>query len=158
MRKLIRKKSVIGRKDKVDFPELDLIDIDVKIDTGAFSSAIHCHNIEIIDSDTAPKVRFNLLDPSHPDYDEKEFLLPVHSQKPVKSSSGEIENRIFIKTKILIFGKMRPIQLSLTDRSDMKFPVLIGRKLLKGKFVVDVAKRDLSFLAKYKSRKRKSSR
>ncbi len=147
----MKKKITIGRKDKIDFPELGLFDIDAKVDTGAYTSAIHCHNIEIIETENASKVRFNLLDPSHPDYDEKEFLLPVHQQKEVKSSSGTAEARIFIKTKIMLFGSMMDIELSLTDRSDMKFPVLLGRKLLHGKFIVDVTKRDLSSLKKYRA-------
>ena len=142
----IRKPQLIGRKDKADFPLLDLFNIDVKIDTGAYSSSIHCHNIEIIntDSDDAGKVRFNLLDPSHPDYNEKEFVLPVSRVKNVKSSSGVAESRIFIKTKILLFNSMYNIELNLTDRSNMKYPVLLGRKLLKNRFMVDVTREFLS--------------
>lgn len=144
-------KRIIGRKDRIDFPELILIDIDVKIDTGAYTSSIHCHNIELIDNDDILKVRFNLLDPSHPDHNEKEFILPVYKHKQVRSSSGEAEKRIFIITKALIFDQLIDVELSLTDRSDMKFPVLLGRKVLRKRFIVDVMKRDLSFIQKHKT-------
>ena len=140
-----RQPILIGRKDKVDFPELALEDIDVKVDTGAYTSSIHCHNIERIGTD---RVRFNLLDPTHAHFNEKEFILPFAQMKDVKSSSGTAEERIFITTAILIFGELIPLQLSLTDRSDMKYPVLLGRKLLKHRFIVDVSKINLSYKAK----------
>lgn len=148
----ISEKTIIGRKDKADFPTLDLYDIDVKIDSGAYTSSIHCHNIELIrQNDKTSMVRFNLLDPDHPDYDEKEFLLPVQRIKNVKSSSGAAERRIFIKTDIILFGNSYPIELSLTDRSDMKYPVLLGRRLLKKGFIIDVARINLSYRRKKKS-------
>jgi hypothetical protein len=148
--------QLIGRKDKADFPLLDLYNIDVKIDTGAYSSSIHCHNIEIIYNGTvAEKVHFNLLDPTHQDYNEKEFILPIFRIKKVKSSSGVAENRIFIKTKILLFNNIYNLELNLTDRSNMKYPVLLGRKLLKNRFMVDVTKEFLSFNEKIKLEKDK---
>ena len=59
--------------------------------------------------------------------------------KHVKSSNGQIEERFFIDTDIILSGENYPIRLSITDRSSMKWPVLIGRKFLKQhKFLVDV--------------------
>jgi hypothetical protein len=146
----MKKKRIIGRIDKADFPELELYDIDIKIDTGAYTSSIHCHNIDVSEKDGSAWVQFNLLDPSHPEYDEKEFLMPVSRIKSVKSSSGESQERTFIKTYIVIYGRKFPIELSLTDRADMRFPVLIGRKLLRHRFVVDVTQKHLSVQLKNK--------
>lgn len=140
-----KKKIIIGRVDKADFPDLELYDIDVKIDTGAYTSSIHCHNIDIIEEDGKRLVHFNLLDPSHPEYDEKDYVLPLHKTKKVKSSSGDAQVRTFIKTSIILYRRRIPIELSLTDRSDMRYPVLLGRKLLKKRFVVDVFQSFLSF-------------
>ena len=53
-----------------------------------------------------------------------------------------------ITSDVLIFGKNHKIELSLTERGEMRYPILIGRKLLMGKFLVDTAKTDLSFKAK----------
>lgn len=147
-------KIIIGRRDRADFPELGLFDIDVKVDTGAYTSSIHCHNIEVVEAAGGKRVRFNLLDPDHPDYDEKEFVLPIARIKHVKSSSGSSEKRFFIKTQILLFNELIDLELSLTDRSDMKFPVLLGRKLLKKRFIVDVARFNLSYRHKQKLSKR----
>ncbi len=150
--------KILGRKDKADFPDLDLINIDVKIDTGAYTSSIHCHNIMVDESGSIPNVRFNLLDPTHDGYNEKEYILPVHQIKDVKSSSGETERRIFIKTRVRLFGKLLDLELSLTDRSDMKYPVLLGRKLLKnGYFLVNVRRINRSYKRKLKHAQKRTS-
>lgn len=129
---------IIGRTEKVDIPEWNIYDIEAKIDTGAYTSSLHCHHIVQINDDA---VRFNLLDPSHESYDEKLFELPVYKTKSVKSSNGTVEERIIIQTTIVIAGQSVDAQLSLTDRSEMRFPLLIGRRLLKGRFLVDVTRK-----------------
>lgn len=141
-------KIIIGRKDKVDFPELRLYGIDAKIDTGAYTSAIHCHNIRVKVKDGKKIAYFNLLDPLHPSYDEKELHLPVYAKKRIKNSFGQVEERYIVKTKIVLFGKSFDIELSLSDRSKMECPMLLGRKLLIKNFVVDVAKVNLSYRQK----------
>lgn len=132
---------IIGRLEHVSFPEWDLYDLDAKIDTGAYTSSLHCHHIE---KTADSKIRFNLLDPTHEVYNEKLFELPIHKEKTVKSSNGLTEKRYIVKTNIHLLGESYEIELSLTDRSEMKYPVLIGRKLLKGRFLVDVSQKYLS--------------
>ncbi len=154
MKKKLDTKKLIGRKDKVDFPKMRLYDIDAKIDTGAYTSAIHCHNIKISEKDHVKYVTFNLLDPSHPNYNEKRFRVPLHTKRRIKSSIGKSEERCIIKTLITLFGEKLEIELSLTDRSEMEYPVLIGRKLLKKGYVVDISKSDLSYKDKRKRRKK----
>jgi hypothetical protein len=65
--------------------------------------------------------------------------MPVHEVRHVKSSNGSTEERIFIKTVIELAGRRYKAELSLTDRASMKFPMLIGRKFLEKRFLVDVA-------------------
>lgn len=132
-------KRVIGRREKADFPELGLSEIDAKIDTGAYTSAIHCHDVEIFEQDGEQRVRFKLLDPNHKAYNHKSFETRVHKIKKIKSSSGQAQMRCIIKTKINFTDKPFEIELSLADRSAMEYPVLIGRKALVGRFVVDVS-------------------
>lgn len=79
------------------------------------------------------------MDKSHEAYNGKVFILPIHQKKNVKSSNGKVEERYFIKSVIEIFGKKYKAELSLTDRKDMKYPMLLGRKFLKDKFIVDVS-------------------
>lgn len=134
-------KILLGRTDIVDFPKLDLFGIHIKVDSGAYTSSIHCHNIEV--ENNILKCQF--LDSQHEKYHEKVFFFQEFTQKMVKSSNGISENRYLIKTEIFIFNEVHSIQLSLTERGSMKFPVLLGRKFLSKKFIVDTSKKNLSF-------------
>lgn len=134
-------KTLIGRTDIVDFPKLELFDIDIKVDSGANTSSFHCHSIQ--EENNVLKCQF--LDPKHEKYHEKYFIFDEFTQKMIKSSNGIAENRYLIKTEILIFNEIYPIELTLTERGSMKFPVLLGRKFLSKKFMVDTAKKNLSF-------------
>ncbi len=128
-------KLTIGRRELIDFPELGLFGIAAKIDTGAYTTALHCHDIR----EENGVLYFKLLDPSHPDYTEKEQKFTLYSQKEIKNSAGESEKRYIIKTIVRIGKKRIKSVISLTDRGTMRYPVLIGRKLLRNKFVVDVS-------------------
>lgn len=135
----------IGRKDRIDLPELDLYDIRAKVDTGAYGCALHCHHIQVVRRGNKDVLSFKGLDPSHPEYEDREFIAEKFRSKSVKSSSGETEYRFTIKTPVIIFNKSRIVEFSLTDRNKMKYPVLLGRKFLARRFVVDVQLKDISF-------------
>ena len=141
----MKKKLTIGRKDKADFPELGLNNIDIKMDTGAYTSSIHCRNIHIRVIDGVEAIAFTLLDPSHMQFNNKEFIVQQFRTKKIKNSFGSSENRFVIKSKIELFGDTWPIELSLSERGEMRFPILIGRRFLMGKFIVDTAKYNLSY-------------
>lgn len=136
-------KIIIGRLEKIDFPNLNLYQLDAKIDTGAYTSSLHCHKIEIEKRGKREWVHFYVLDPDHPEYESTQYESPVYKIKKVRSSNGQVEERVVIRQKALFFGTKRMIELSLTDRSEMKFPVLIGRKYLSHNFIVDVSKKFL---------------
>ena len=132
-------KIVIGRLEKVHFPELGMFDIDAKIDSGAYTSSIHCHDIwENSDENT---LFFKLLDPSHNDYNEKELKFNNYSKTVVKSSTGIPELRYKIKTKIQIGKKTYTTTFTLTDRAKMRYPVLLGRVVLNKRFIIDVSQK-----------------
>jgi hypothetical protein len=139
-------KRNIGRIDKVDFPLLDLFDIESKIDTGAYTSSIHCKNVKVEDN----YLKCNFLDEEHPNYHEREIVFDEYDVKVVKSSNGQSEPRYRIKTEIIIFGKTHEIYLTLSDREEMRFPVLLGRNFLSKKFVVDINQTNLSYKLKTK--------
>jgi len=137
-------KIFIGRQDIADFPELQLEKIEVKVDTGAFTSSFHCHTIQIINSGGKERLRCFFLDPEHEKYDNKEFVFDSFSRKKIRSSNGLTEERYTIETTIRLFEKVIPLELTLTERGNMRFPVLLGRKFLSGKFVVDSSRKNLS--------------
>lgn len=75
--------------------------------------------------------------------------MPVYEIRQVKSSNGTTQDRIFIKTLLQLFGLEFETELSLTDRKSMKYPMLIGRKFLENRFIVDVS---LSYESSIKKR------
>ncbi|MGD8427136.1 MAG: RimK/LysX family protein [Balneolaceae bacterium] len=145
--------KIIGRVEGIDFPEWDLQDIDAKVDTGAYTSSLHCHHIKSYRENGKEYVKFNLLDPSHDTYNDKLFKWPVYRKKTIKSSNGSREERFIVKTKVKIFESIFTAELSLTDRSEMRYPILLGRKLLNNRFLVDVSKKYISKMTAPKNSK-----
>ena len=143
-------KKTIGRVDKIDFPEFALLDIDSKIDTGAYTSAIHAYKIEETNIGSENSIKFTLLDPEHSLYNDKEFTTKNYQKKIIKSSNGTSEERYAIRTTVILFEEVYNIELTLSERSDMKYPILLGRKFLTKKFIVDTSQKNNS----YKSKKR----
>jgi hypothetical protein len=135
-------KEIIGNIDKLDFPLLNLQNVESRIDTGATNSSIHCTNIEKINDKF---VKCNLLG-------KESFVKPISKIKEVKSSNGVSQNRYFIKTQIMILGKTYISELSLNDRSSMTYPFLLGRDILIQDFIVDVSKENLSFNLKERTK------
>jgi hypothetical protein len=135
-----RDKLIIGSKESISIVDLELFDLDAKVDTGADSNALHCDDI-VINGD---EVEFKLLDEVHPAYHGKTMRFPIHKIKKVKSSNGVVQNRVAIKVGVEFFGKRYQSVISLSNRSKMKYPMLIGRKFLSGRFLVDVSQEYLS--------------
>jgi hypothetical protein len=129
-------KKIVGKKELISIVDLDLYNLDAKVDTGADSNALHCDDIHV-DSDNF--VHFRLLDEVHKSYHGRKMKMPLHKVKKVKSSNGELQIRPSIKVSVDFFGKKYKTIISLTNRADMKYPMLIGRRFLSGKFLVDVS-------------------
>ncbi|MBS1487180.1 MAG: ATP-dependent zinc protease [Bacteroidetes bacterium] len=139
--------KILGRSDRVDLPGLGIENIQAKIDTGAYTCSLHC-------SDTVVKngvLEFVLLDAEHPEFTGKVYSFKKFEQREVKNSFGEAELRYIIKTKIRLHGRLIRAEFSLSNRGNLKFPVLLGRKILRKRFLIDVTKKDLSFLEKTKN-------
>ena len=132
------KKIIIGYKDIVNFPELNLFNVPCKIDTGAMSSSLHCEEIIKLEKEGKEylKIKFN---------NNSYYITDNYKKIKIKSSNGISEKRFEIKTKIKLFNKIYKIKINLTDRGNMKHPGLIGRKLLKKYFIVDCERKNLSF-------------
>ena len=135
---------ILGRSDRVDLPGLGLEDIQAKIDTGAYTSSLHCLRAELING----HLEFVLLDEEHPEFTGIKYTFKKFEQREIKNSFGEAELRFIIKTKVKIFGQVIKAEFSLSNRGNLKFPVLLGRKILRHRFLIDVTKKDLSFIFK----------
>ena len=126
------KLKIIGRREYIDFPLLNIEHVEAKIDTGAYTCAIDCNHIELKTENGKQLLSFRLF--NNTTYEIDEF-----TRKKIKNSFGEMEERYIIKTLIAIGGKKIITTISLSDRVNMRYPVLIGRRLLKGKFIIDVS-------------------
>lgn len=135
-------KKIIGRRETISIVDLELFDLDAKVDTGADSNALHCDHIVVDEKNNS--VSFTLLDEIHQSYHGKRMTFPIYKIKKVKSSNGQVQMRPSISVSVEFFGKRYKSVISLTNRADMKFPMLLGRKFLSGKFLVDVEKENLA--------------
>jgi hypothetical protein len=117
----------------VDFPLLSIFGIEAKIDTGAYTSSLHCENITLNNNTVKPTLYFTIKQDV-----VRTFMFEEFTQKKIKNSFGEMEERFVIKTIVRIGKKKIWSAISLSKRDNMRYPVLLGRKLLKGKFLVDV--------------------
>lgn len=142
--------NIIGRRDKIDLPGLEIFDIKAKVDTGAYGCALHCHHIKIIEKDGKKVLSFQVLDPSYVDFEDHIFHFEHFEDRIIRNSGGETEHRYIIKTELVIFNTKETVEFSLTNRAKMKYPVLLGRKFLTGKFLVDVQLKYLSHRQKNK--------
>jgi len=141
--KSIENKIIVGSLELCDLPELGINDLQIRVDTGAKTSSLHVDNITRFKKNGKPWVSFDI----HPDvYDVKRVVnreAAIHDIRSVKSSNGVSEERYVIKTEFKIASKSWPIEITLTDRSDMSNLMLLGRQGMKSKMLVDPSKRFL---------------
>lgn len=133
--------QILGRSDRVDLPGLGLYNIHAKIDTGAFTSSLHCSRAEVVNG----LLEFVLLDDEHPEFTGMKFVFKEYAERDVKNSFGVAERRYVIITSIKIFDEEITAEFSLSDRDALRFPILLGRKILRDRFLIDVTKKNLSF-------------
>lgn len=131
----VNKKVMVGVFELVEFPGFGGIRSIAKLDTGAYSGALHCEKIREESSSQGKILKIIPLD------SKSEYVFDEFAVRYVKSSNGLVQKRYFIDTLIIIKSKKYPIVMSLTNRQDMKWKVLIGRKFLRQHgFVVDANK------------------
>lgn len=138
----IKPKQLLGKREYVDFPDLGLFGINAKIDTGAYTTALHCHAVHLRTEGGKKLLCFIPLGTADGG-SEQEFCFSEFSRKVIRNSFGDTEERYMIRTRIRIGRRVINSLISLSDRGGMRYPVLIGRKLLKKRFIVDVAQEHL---------------
>lgn len=128
-------KLIVGVTESIDLPQLGLGNVITRIDTGAKTSALHVDHIEF--EKESGMVAFSF----HPDFHDIEKTIhcsaKLHDTRWVKSSNGTRERRYVIQTLANIHDKAWQIELTLTDRSSMSHPMLLGREAMKIGILVD---------------------
>jgi hypothetical protein len=133
--------EILGRSDRVNLPGLGLKNIHAKIDTGAYTSSLHCSRAEVVNG----RLEFVLLDDEHPEFTGMTFSADMFTERMVKNSFGVAEKRYVIQTAIQIFSETILAEFTLSDRDALRFPILLGRKILRDRFLIDVTKKNLSY-------------
>lgn len=123
-----KKLLVVGWMERVGLPDLGLMDMKAKIDTGARTSALHAERIERFERDGEDWVRFRVAHNGTKGRVTAEHR--VHDLRAIKNTSGVPEERVVIRTTLAIAGRKWRIDLSLTDRSNMRLPMIVGRTAL----------------------------
>lgn len=128
---------VIGRAEKVDFPDLGTQNVPAKIDTGADASSLWASSVELKDDG----LHCVFFDPTKSYSNNLPYIFPTSEFETtrVSNSFGTSEIRYKVKLRLKIKGRTIRGTFTLANRATKLYPVLIGRKLLQGKFLVDVS-------------------
>jgi len=127
----------VGWREWLALPELGLPALKAKVDTGARSSALHVDTLEWLERDGRSWVRFTLRPAA--DLPVLSAQAEVVEVRPVTDSGGRTSRRPFIRTAIEVAGRRWPIEINLTSRTNMLFPMLLGRTAMAGRLRVDPA-------------------
>ncbi|WP_408098947.1 ATP-dependent zinc protease [Peredibacter sp. HCB2-198] len=133
---LLKEKVLIGRIEWVELPDLK-VKHKARIDTGAKTTSLHAVNIEEVEQRGELFVKFQTVDSEGKTVD---LLRKVDSTQKVSNTSGFITKRYVIKEKIKMGNIEREVSVNLNDRTKMDYKFLVGRNLLLGRFIVDVAR------------------
>lgn len=128
-------KLLIGNKEKISFPDLKRSNIVARIDSGAASSSAHCDKLWIETMGGRKVLCCYFLKRS-----KRVVRFEHFSRKPVKSSNGTMQIRYVVRLKIQLGTVVKTSSVTLTDRSTMNYTVLLGRRFIRGNFLIDVSK------------------
>lgn len=129
--------TIIGRAERIDFPDLDLSKIPAKVDSGADLSSIWVSSV----TESEGKLICLFFGEGSPYYTGKPvvFEKKEYTLTRVANSFGHKELRYKLKLRVTVHNRTIKASFTLSDRSKKLYPVLLGRKLLSGKFLIDVS-------------------
>ena len=130
-------KLLVGSLEECDLPELNIFSLDIRVDTGATTSSLHVDNIVNEKRDGDHWVSFDIHPDSHNVTKVVRRSAKVKSKRTIKSSNADKEQRYVIDTTLCLGGRNWLIEVTLTDRSNMSYLMLLGREAMCGRVVVD---------------------
>jgi hypothetical protein len=140
MKKKLIEQKLIGWREWVALPALGIPRIKTKIDTGARTSSLHAFSLNLFQENGKQKIRFEM----HPFQKNQEIIVScvadIIDKRPITDSGGHREERYVICTPLAIGGEIWPIEITLTERDNMLFRMLLGRRAIRRKFIINPAK------------------
>lgn len=136
--------SVLGWREWLALPDLGVARIKAKIDSGARTSSIHAFDVRVFTERGAPHVAFVIRPHQRFRLPTVDCVAEIKDRRKVRSSSGHQEERYVIETTVDLAGLTWPIELTLADRDEMGFRMLLGREAIRNRFLIDPNR---SFLA-----------
>ena len=133
-------KIILGWREWVSLPQLGIDSIKAKVDTGARSSALHTFELESFSENGIAKVRFCIHPSQHDLAIIKTCVAELVDKRNVTDSGGHSELRAVISTPVCLGDMTKNIEITLTNRENMKFRMLLGRTAMLGDCVIDPAK------------------
>lgn len=131
------KKIIIGAEEKLNLPDLNL-HLLARIDTGAQTSALHVERWHVVKKDKKRLVYFDVKPQENSeDPTDYQFCLPVLAMRKVKSSNGEAQSRPVIKTALVMHNHRWNIEITLSNRGQMTYPMLLGREAMGKRILVN---------------------
>ncbi|WPJ95714.1 RimK/LysX family protein [Coraliomargarita algicola] len=136
-----KKLKIIGWKETVDLPDWGIEAIIAKSDTGARRSALDVsHVVEL----PGNQIQFDIVLDRKDRSRTKTVVAPIDHQTHVRSSNGEQHERYFVRTNVVIHGRLKEVEFSLVSRESMVCRILLGRKALEGDFLVDSSQKHVT--------------
>ncbi len=130
-------KITVGWREWVSFPNHNQLILKAKIDTGARTSSIHATWVREVVIEDIPHLQFTISPPKFSNQGKQKICLPLIDKRKIKNSFGKTEIRYVVRMKVKMGSKLFNTEFTLAKRSGMVFQVLIGRKALRKRFIVD---------------------
>lgn len=150
--------TLTGWREWVSLPDLGVDWIKAKIDTGARTSSLHAFDINEFDREGKPWVRFRVKPWQDSQEDAVVVECPVHDRRAVRSSSGHAQQRIVVRLRIRLVDRESLAEVTLSNRDEMGFRMLIGREALRRGYIIDPARSFLGGRAPREARRRNRGR
>lgn len=131
------REGVIGWREWLAIPTLEIERIKAKIDSGARTSSIHAFDVRTFSDHGTPHVAFVVCPEQHHSTPAVECVAEICDERLIMSSTGHRQRRYVIEVEIALGGLTWPIELTLADRDTMGFRMLIGREAIRRRFLID---------------------
>ena len=138
--KTVKRLPTIGWREWVALPQLGIAKIKAKVDTGARTSALHAFSLKPFTENGKDKITFEIHPLQHNKNETITCVADVIDKREVTDSGGHTEERYVIITELVVAEQIWPIEITLTERENMLFRMLLGRSALRRHYVVNPAR------------------